>query len=454
VQVLLHHGSAVAILPRALSCALSLCLSIVASTATATSSGADAPTSTSSIAEVITEEVPVVTSTIVAEVEDEARSGLEIGILPAINFDSDTGFGFGVIANLAMFEPEHRLHRWRVTAQGYASVKDGPKGAEFPLQHHYIKLDMPDSLTDGLRLRVVGRFRRQVNVGYFGVGNATEETVSADVFDPELEPDEHLRAFRFYQYDRIYPELKANVQFRLLEGVEVFGGLGVTWNWITAYPGSKLQMDAAQVVGVGRHGLIDAQVGLLYDTRDEETSPQSGMFHEISLRGGKLVERSEAFGGANATFRIYQAIFDEYLAVAARLMADLLFGDAPVYELANHGGLFPTTAIAGGEAIRGLPGQRYHGKIKLLGNVELRSKLVDFTLFEQDFNLGLIAFFDTGRVWADYKANELFDGTGVGLKYGVGGGLRIQWGQTFVIRGDVGWSPDGLGIYININHIF
>lgn len=408
---------------------------------------ADAQTETSTAAGSSAVEAP-------AGEDDKDPSRLELGLLPAINFDSDTGFGFGVIANLAQFEPDASPYAWRVSAQAYASVKDGPEGAEFPLQHHYIKLDVPQFLDDTVRLRVVGRFRRQVNTGYYGLGNASKDDVSIDDFDADTMPVEHERAFRFNQYDRFFPQLRADLQLELFGDVEAFAGVGITWNWVSSYAGSKLEADTSDLVGVGRHGVIDTQLGLLFDTRDNETAPQTGMFHELSLRGAKLAERSGGYGGANLTLRVYQSIYEAYLVVAARVMTDLQWGDVPVYELAEHGGLFPEAAIAGGQAIRGPPGQRYHGKIKLLGNVELRSKLVDFILFDNHFNLGLIGFFDTGRIWADYSTDELLDGTGVGLEYGAGGGLRIQWGETFVIRGDVGWSPDGLGIYININHIF
>jgi hypothetical protein len=37
-----------------------------------------------------------------------------------------------------------------------------------------------------------------------------------------------------------------------------------------------------------------------------------------------------------------------------------------------------------------------------------------------------------------------------------GGGLRLQWGETFLLRGDVAWSPDArpVGIYVDVNHVF
>jgi outer membrane translocation and assembly module TamA len=56
--------------------------------------------------------------------------------------------------------------------------------------------------------------------------------------------------------------------------------------------------------------------------------------------------------------------------------------------------------------------------------------------------LGVVPFFDAGRVWADTKPQPELDGQGVGLKYGAGGGLRLQSGSSFLIRLDVAASPD------------
>ena len=71
--------------------------------------------------------------------------------------------------------------------------------------------------------------------------------------------------------------------------------------------------------------------------------------------------------------------------------------------------------------------------------------------------LALAAFFDCGRVWTELgRAHPELDGTGVGLKYGIGGGLRLQEGKTFVVRADLAWSPDAtpIGAYFAAGQIF
>ena len=81
--------------------------------------------------------------------------------------------------------------------------------------------------------------------------------------------------------------------------------------------------------------------------------------------------------------------------------------------------------------------------MKLFQNLEARSEVAHFHIKGKHYTLSAAAFFDAGRVWTELgRAHPDLDGTGLGLKYGVGGGLRLHQGETFVVRGDVAWSPD------------
>ena len=131
----------------------------------------------------------------------------------------------------------------------------------------------------------------------------------------------------------------------------------------------------------------------------------------------------------------------------------MLFGDPPFAELPRFE---DTYAVGGSNGVRGVPQERYYGKVKVFGNVELRVKLLDFHAFSKLWGFGFETFFDGGRVWADTSAHPELDGTGFGLKYGVGGGLRLSSGTAFVIRGDLAWSPDAkpIGAYITGGEMF
>lgn len=379
---------------------------------------------------------------------------LEWGGTPVLSGNSDIGFGFGGLVSLARFSEGYAPFRWRVEALVMMTAKEGTDGGvTLPYHDDYLKLDLPGLVGGKLRLFFKLSFGRYSDSGYYGMGNAS----GVDLTPPP----------RFHQYDHIYPQLRSRARIKLTNQLQIMLGAALSYNWINLYEGSLLARhaqrapdpDTARLLrGLDRHFMSELDVGFLWDTRDHDLAPTRGMLHGLSWRfcPGLTSADHVAYGGINATARYYRALLGERLVLAGRLMVDLLLGQPPFYELSRHGGLSPDQAIGGKNAVRGVPLQRYHGKVKLLANLELRSKVLPFTVFSQRFNLGLVGFFDTGRTWADYRTLTHLDGDGLGLKIGAGGGLRLQWGETFLIRVDTAWSPDAdpVGFYVDINHVF
>lgn len=404
---------------------------------------------------------------------------LEIGGLPAINYNIDTGFGVGVILNLARFAPGYYPYRWRLFLQIYTTLRPDPAGGvENPYHSHFLELDMP-GIIEGVRLRARMEFRRFSTAGYYGLGNNAEKIEPWAQLDSEKDPDGYRAARRYQQYDRIYPfgSLGARITMwqRDKERLELFLTGSFTYNFMNVYPGSRLEKDVIesktntaaaqelrqQLRGVTQHALLEGGIGLLWDTRDNEFTPQRGILHEISFRGSPGVDANLYYAGFNATLRFYQSIYKEYLVLAFRLLGDIMLGNVPFYLMAEHGGFFAGNTLGAGGGLRAVPTGRYHGKIKMLGNLELRSKFLTFNIGTVPFSLGVLAFFDFGRAWLDFSGKtELFDGTSTaenmfGMKFSGGGGLRIQWGESLVVRLDVGYSNIGeLGFYLDIGHIF
>ncbi|MBW2735273.1 MAG: BamA/TamA family outer membrane protein [Deltaproteobacteria bacterium] len=383
---------------------------------------------------------------------------LEVGALPVLTGDSDIGFGFGAIGTFVRFDPHIKPYRWRLEVLWLMTVKADPDGEGVDLPYHddTVDLDLPGLFGGKVRLNLTLRFRRYTTSGYYGFGN-----------DSSVDHRARDANGRYHLYDRIYPSFDVQTRIKLGGPWRLLLGGRFIYNWVRVYEGSLLQTElaaaesddelAALLHGVRDFPQLEANLGLIYDSRDHEYAPTRGFFHEASWRfsPGVAMGTDYAYGGANVTVRFYIPLAGEKLVLAARAMADLIVGDPPFFELARHGGLFPNDSLGGGKGIRGVPLQRYHGKVKLFSNLELRSKLFPFGFWGQRFNLGALAFFDVGRTWAELGSSR-FDGEGLGLKLGVGGGLRVQWGETFIVRGDVAWSPDAepVAFYIDVSHIF
>ena len=70
------------------------------------------------------------------------------------------------------------------------------------------------------------------------------------------------------------------------------------------------------------------------------------------------------------------------------------------------GVLMPFDAPGGGQSVRGVLLQRYHGKLKALLSFELRGNAPWFSVAGERFRIGPVAFADAGRVWADWRRSQ------------------------------------------------
>lgn len=376
----------------------------------------------------------------------------ELNLVPLVGGDSDVGVGVGEVGDWARLQPGEGNYRWRLESGAFITFKlRDENDLIVPFQDYYLLYSLRNWGTEKRwTVDIRGSFTDETTLKYYGIGNASPAPSNLD--DPAME------------YGRIHPTL--SVESRIAVGHHLFLVLGnfYTHNWLDVRANSSLATDHAigspdvrALLGdFGRHGVELAEVGLEYDTRDNEIVTRRGMYHALHFRyspriGGWLPYPYETI---DLTLRGYTTPIPRWLTLSARLVGDALLGSPPFYELARFN---QTPAIGGVNAIRGVPAQRYYGKVKLFGNFEARTELFPFRLGKKQFVLGTAAFFDAGRVWTALGTSHPdLDGSGTGLKYGVGGGLRLQQGQTFVVRVDLAWSPDArpVGAYFAAGQIF
>src|SRR5690606_10192152 len=67
----------------------------------------------------------------------------EVGGVPVVSYDSDTGLMLGGLLAVARFTPVSVLHAWRLEAALTASFKSGPGGLTLPLHDDLVSFDMP-----------------------------------------------------------------------------------------------------------------------------------------------------------------------------------------------------------------------------------------------------------------------------------------------------------------------
>lgn len=377
----------------------------------------------------------------------------EFSVVPFAGGSSDTGFGGGYIASLARLRQDREPYVYRIDTTGSVTFDESRSGGlRIPYADVFLRWRFPHVIANRLGVELRASYTRETNLGYYGLGNAS-------ALPPGLE-----RGDPFFEYSRVHPTLKMSWELQL-EPLHLSWGASYTGNWLEVAPDTLLASDfqsdvpyVRELVGNARqHSVPQFSLGVAWDTRDDEVAPIRGVYlsEEVALTPGTFGDAWYRFARSTSTARAYIPLVPQRrrLVLATRLVADFLVGNPPFYELARYD---ETSAIGGSRGVRGVPAQRYYGKIKLIANVELRSELLELRILGTKRRFGLVAFADTGRLWADYTPRPALDGSELGLAYGLGGGLRIASGKTFMLRFDLAWSPDSNSTsgYLLAGHLF
>jgi len=384
----------------------------------------------------------------------------ELAGFPIVGGSSDIGVQFGGAATWTRFYDSAHPYLWNIDLLLSASVKDDTAGFRMVQQSHVLRLDAPELFGGRGRLDARASFQRTINAGYYGIGNATTAAV------PPGQPN----IGRTYQYLQEEGRGRAIVRVHTDTLVDVAFGANLRYEAPSAYASSQLASDLAGreadgeplVPGGSSMMLGSLAAGAMIDTRDSEFVTTSGVFYQAGIAATVGSSDEVSYGEASAVLAHFAPLGGPFI-FASRFVASFQVGRVPFYDLAQ-GGVFEPQYLLGGEnGVRGVPQGRYAGRVKMVANTEIRATpFPRFRLLGQRLRIGTTAFFDAGRTWSDYQVTSPADGTSLGLKYGVGAGVFLQWGEAAIFRVDVAYSPDAesenpgfpLGIYVSDGLMF
>jgi len=194
------------------------------------------------------------------------------------------------------------------------------------------------------------------------------------------------------------------------------------------------------------HGSITyGRLGVVMDTRDREIGPHSGWWNEA------LVQRSNSFTRVTGTARRYTPITAR-LTGASRFLAQQVFGNVPIYDLATVQSSYKSDeGLGGAKMLRGIPRNRVMGKGLVVLNNELRWRATDFRLLNKSAFLMFSGFVDAGRVWV---GSIKWEEATTDLWVGYGGGVRLGLGENSVVAVDVGHSSSATQLYIGLGYAY
>jgi outer membrane protein assembly factor BamA len=170
------------------------------------------------------------------------------------------------------------------------------------------------------------------------------------------------------------------------------------------------------------------EAGMALSTLDHPANPKQGFRLQ---------------GTAEANLGLRSGI-DHYLKLASDLALYLSPRLHPQVTLAGRTGVahnvgqfpfFAANTIGGKTNLRGWRSTRFAGRTSFYQNAELRLKLLNFSTYIAIGELGVLGFFDNGRVWTDGEESKVWH-------QGYGGGLWALLFESFTFTGTLGLSEE------------
>jgi outer membrane protein assembly factor BamA len=223
------------------------------------------------------------------------------------------------------------------------------------------------------------------------------------------------------------------------------------------------------------------KAGLVWDSRDNRPNPMKGIWTEMGIEiSPKFMGNDWVFSKFYITHRQYFTLIENDLSLAYRIgYQTTLSGKAPffyqsqvlTYRLTGQS----SEGLGGVSTLRGVLKNRVIGDAFVLGNVELRWKLIHFTFLKKESYLGLNLFYDLGMAtkgielpdnlqstfnsnMSKYNFGDFFNPGGEKLHHCAGISIMPVWGQNFVVAIDIGKSfneQDGnIGFSFGLNYLF
>ena len=213
--------------------------------------------------------------------------GAWISGLPALNFDADEGFGYGLILALYGYDPASVTYRWTVQPTVFLTTQGR--------RDYTLFFDAPSSREHPWRVTAYAGREQQLAAPYYGLGNATP-------YDSALE---HGSTRYFYRYGRDRTRLTTDVQHALWHpSVRALVGAGVSVDKIDLTPFDSgttlLQHDLSNSTPKQGHTNF-LRAGLTWDTRDREIGTLSGTWADV------LVQRVDKKLGASTSYTRWTA---------------------------------------------------------------------------------------------------------------------------------------------------
>ncbi|MFN1834398.1 BamA/TamA family outer membrane protein [Balneola sp. MJW-20] len=349
-----------------------------------------------------------------------------MAFLPALSYSSDLGFIGGGLMNRFEYAPD----TFPFVSYTQLAVIASTRGLfSFQVLH-----DVPRSFGKDLRTTTEISTSRFLQNQYYGTGN----------YDKLEDPPEGNSDFYLYNsysasLDLVLRKPVWRLNYRHLD-------LWANYNLSYQTPFSN---DADQLISTsppaGIEGGITSALGLgfIWDGRNNEFDPSKGTYLRSQLSvSDDLIGSEFDYLSVENEFRAFVSFFlIRKITWANRILFQNTNGTVPYWR---------SPSLGGEETLRGFAQNRFLDSNAFLFNTELRTWLFDLPIMNG--KIGGTLFFDAGR---SYNNNTTLRAAFEDIRYTFGfGGNSSFFTPDFIMRGDVGFSEDGVGLYLTAGYIF
>ena len=397
------------------------------------------------------------------------KEGTYVTGLPDLSSDPINGFGYGVEGSV--FFNGKKSDPFFAYTPYRAELDVVLFNTSRSQREAMITLDVPYIFSTKWRLRVEAGYENNPNLLYFGEsekslsglsfypnGDVTKPMVNnADYADYANAMDANYPLYNTYTKDEYILNVSGERsylegRFRALVGFEM-ANINIT----SKVPYALISQDARNngVIGFQKALVNIAQLGLIYDTRDLETDPGSGIFAEITNEwSNKSVGSKYNFNKTFAHVNFYKNLIKnrpKQMVLAMRFAAGYTGGSAPFFEYqdqwSSEGSI---EGLGGSGTLRGYKQSRFLARTMTFVNTELRIRIAEKEILKQHLAFGLVPFFDFGGV--ANNVGDVFQASH--NRYSEGLGARIAWNVNTILRFDYAVSKEDKQFFFSFGHMF
>lgn len=404
----------------------------------------------------------------------EAKTGWGFGGVPAVAYNSDTGLLWGIVFEAYNYGDGKHYPDYDYTIKPTWTRTTKGSG------ENTLFFDSKYLLPNDIRVTAYAGYLTEQALPFYGF-NGYESN-----YTPGFENSDSSNYITrmYYRHERNTLRLSADFQKNVLnENIRVIAGLGYIDTQVDTVDETGLNkgkdedllpvnaatlyneyVDAGYILSDEANGGLTnfIKLGLVYDTRDNEPNPMSGIWTEALFTTYPSFMGSDfPFTTLTATHRQYFTLIENDLSFAYRLGYQQNLGTAPFFMLPWYQSSYKMTeGLGGSKSLRGILKNRIVGNTIFMANMEARWKFYRTLIGGQDLYLALNGFGDFGQVITPYEVEDqtLPVAADEGLHLSYGGGLRIVLNENFIIAVDYGMASDeqdgNSGLYIGLGYLY